>query len=493
MRAARLGVCLALRKRFEFMISVNGKRAEEMREKASDATVKLEALRAVAKAFYDRGGWVQYDQLSMDRVWRVTPRRQKFAQPEEATAQHTLFLDCSSFVFAVFYQAFGYCLGADLTKDMMNLERIRRFHYVVSGGESERDKTRVLAEFKQCLQPGDVVVYVYEGNGHTLLYAGEGILYHCSTNGAPSSYDYEARHDNIYPGGALNRVDSGILFAPLDTDMHGRNYLFNPKNTAFCILRPLDEVESVSAQTLRRMKGLNDLRVELDCSHPEGRTATVGEEIIYTLKLENLAEQSQTADLRCDGHRLKVEIQPHGAEALIFKVMAAEPSKQGETMAPPEVKVNGVLVPAPRVLLAGAGCCDGNLAFDPEKALDAIFEPLSAEEGAVYRQRGVIEPNPGLVPGFFGGMGVITPEIEQDPGIRIHKMSFSALQAGDQIVYREAFQSPAMSAVYLGDGLLEGLDREKSARFIDALFGCFCFAVLRGLINLDLAFNFGNI
>jgi len=118
-----------------------------------DQGTKLEALRVVTRAFYARGGCIQYDQLSMDRVWRVSPRRQKFAAPEQATKQNLIFLDCSSFVFAVFYQAFGYQMEADLTKDMMNLERIRRFHYIISKSETEQEKEAVLSEFKRCLEP----------------------------------------------------------------------------------------------------------------------------------------------------------------------------------------------------------------------------------------------------------------------------------------------------------------------------------------------------
>lgn len=53
---------------------------------------KTDALLAVAKAFYDRGPCVQYDQLSMDRLLRVTPRRRRMAAPEDATRQSTLFL-----------------------------------------------------------------------------------------------------------------------------------------------------------------------------------------------------------------------------------------------------------------------------------------------------------------------------------------------------------------------------------------------------------------
>lgn len=89
--------------------------------------MKIEALVTLAKAFFDRGGAVQYDELSMDRICRITPRRELFSPPEKATKQHTLFLDCSSFVFSTFYQAFGYIFEADVTNDMIDLSDIRVF------------------------------------------------------------------------------------------------------------------------------------------------------------------------------------------------------------------------------------------------------------------------------------------------------------------------------------------------------------------------------
>ena len=79
------------------------------------------ALLAAAEAFLARGNSIQYDQRSMDRVVQITPRRDKLAPPEAATEQHMLFLDCSSFVNAVYHAAFGRVLDADLTWHMAQM------------------------------------------------------------------------------------------------------------------------------------------------------------------------------------------------------------------------------------------------------------------------------------------------------------------------------------------------------------------------------------
>lgn len=79
------------------------------------------SLLSAAEAFLARGDAIQYDQRSMDRVVQITPRRDKLAPPEAATVQHMLFLDCSSFVNAVYHTAFGRVLDADLTWHMAQM------------------------------------------------------------------------------------------------------------------------------------------------------------------------------------------------------------------------------------------------------------------------------------------------------------------------------------------------------------------------------------
>ena len=83
--------------------------------------LSVAALLAAAEAFLARGNSIQYDQRSMDRVVQITPRRDKLAPPEAATEQHMLFLDCSSFVNAVYHAAFGRVLDADLTWHMAQM------------------------------------------------------------------------------------------------------------------------------------------------------------------------------------------------------------------------------------------------------------------------------------------------------------------------------------------------------------------------------------
>jgi len=111
------------------------------------ANMKVEGLLTVAKAFLDRVSAIQYDELSMDRICRITPRRELYSPPEKATQQHTSFLDCSSFIFSLFYQAFHYSLEADVTSDMINLSHLQVFYYEISGKETDEEKTQIIKNY----------------------------------------------------------------------------------------------------------------------------------------------------------------------------------------------------------------------------------------------------------------------------------------------------------------------------------------------------------
>ena len=76
---------------------------------------KQQALVTVAKAFYDRAQYTQYDQRSMDRLLQLTPRRRKRLPPEAGNSQYVHFLDCSGYTSAIYLTAFGYELPSDLT------------------------------------------------------------------------------------------------------------------------------------------------------------------------------------------------------------------------------------------------------------------------------------------------------------------------------------------------------------------------------------------
>ena len=135
--------------------------------------IKQQAVLAVAKAFYDRGAYIQYDQRSMDRVLQLTPRRRKYLPPEAANSQYTQFLDCSGYVSAIYLQAFGYELPSDLTWLMIDQIKPRVFYYEFTHEETVQELLKLREEVCALLQPGDLITYDRgTDNGHVVMYLG---------------------------------------------------------------------------------------------------------------------------------------------------------------------------------------------------------------------------------------------------------------------------------------------------------------------------------
>jgi hypothetical protein len=442
--------------------------------------LKIDALMTIAKAFYDRGSGIQYDELSMDRICRITPRRELFSPPEKATKQHTLFLDCSSFVFSTFYQAFGYIFEADVTNDMIDLSDIRVFYYEIRGNETEDEKISVMKKFKETLQAGDVTVSVYNnGNGHTMLYAGNDTFCHCTSNGRKGSYNYQLRHDNINDNGAIYWVNSSVLFSPEINGIPSRNYLFNEKNLRFCILRPLSKVKSITPETQKRIKGLKNIYAAVTCSHPEGRSAKTGEEVTYEVEVKNLDTSVRNISIIYNDKKDSFQLNPGEGINKSYKEIVNENMVDNKYICTPNILVNDMEIYVPKVVFYNKDYSSDLSSLTPEEIIDGLFEKQAKSEGEVYHLRAGSNLEPILVPGLFGGYGVITPEIVKSPEMRTHRITLSSLQEGNLIIYKDSPYEPAKAVKYYGNERFDFSEGKEASDFVDTLFGCFCFCVIR--------------
>jgi len=443
-----------------------------------DRNTKADAVLTVAKAFLDRGGAIQYDELSMDRICRVTPRRELYSPPEKATEQHTLFLDCSSFVFSTFYQAFNYSFKADVTSDMINLSHIRVFYYEITGRETDEEKALVIKSFKDTLQAGDVTVTVYDANGHTMLYAGDGIFYHCSANGKKGSYNYQERHDNIYEIGAISNINSSLLFSPEINGIPSRNYLFRDVNLKFCILRPLSHVGEVTASTKKRMEGLKNIRASVTCSHPEGRSIRSGEEITYKIEVINLDTSQRNIKIIYNKEESSFCLKAGECVNKLYTEIVKVDRVDGKYICKPEITVNNMEIHVPEVIFDNNNFPDFSLP-EAEEIIQDLFVKQNKPEGDIYCMQESSRFSSMVVPGLFGGFGVITPEIARLPHMRTQRITVSSLQPGDLIIYKDSLDAPAYYVKYYGDGKLDFAEETDAHSFIDSLFGRFCFCVIR--------------
>lgn len=254
--------------------------------------LSVAALLAAAEAFLARGNSIQYDQRSMDRVVQITPRRDKLATPEAATEQHMLFLDCSSFVNAVYHAAFGRVLDADLTWHMAQMLQPCVFRWHASHTETPEERRRISREVTMLLRPGDLLVMDKGSNGHVVL-IGDGVYYHCNQKGGEKGYRYDLRQEAFTPGGAVYREPLAALLnseAPNQPDIC---CVFDDAVQGFCVLRPLPRMGIPTPASVARLKDAAGLYCSVLSSHPGGRSAALGETVTYTVCIHSRLASKQ--------------------------------------------------------------------------------------------------------------------------------------------------------------------------------------------------------
>lgn len=491
---------------------------------------KLRAMLAVARAFYRRGYWIQYDQSSMDPLHKSVGRRDCWAAPEDATAQKRVHLDCSSYVFAVIYQTFGYAMKGRFTREMHDSDGMCVWSREPRGDESEEERAAVLAEFERTLEPGDVVVYTMARGGHTIIYFGDGVFYHCTPLSRTESYHYPARFDSEWRDGGITRDDISIWTKRTSDAGMCRRYLFQRGCKKFSILRPLDFVGDALPDAVLRASDERFDRIVASVltSHPEGHAASRGDVVTYTLEVGCVAGDPVEIEASFDapdgteliGSRELSGVAVRGAKfAASWAIRAAEASG---VIAPPTIRVNGLTVAAPPVLVGGsiseedasrlAAAVDRTMTDDDglsavrsvlsvdlpremaraRDAIDDLFEHREAWNApGLFRRRGSWAEAIAVMP-LHGGYAVTRDGgfTREDRHERVRMLHVGLFEPGDVVVCADDLAlDRAFACVFAGDGrfygkfehvgavcVKEGTDAET---WVESLFGRVVFAVLR--------------
>lgn len=259
----------------------------------------VEALTETANAYFRQGTQIQYDQTNRRRNLNVTP--------EAATAGTTVYLDCSSYVNAVYRCAFGvnvmdseevpstakfaeYCALGE-TADVIG-------YWVNADYTTEAQIQSVLAQVRDQLQVGDVLVYRHgteaEPAGHVLLYVGDDLFLHCTG----SSYLYGATPAESRDRATVDEKTVGAIqqltLADVFTHKTSCRYLFKATAedtvTCFGLIRPMNRGLTLTQQAKDRLR-FRGLDAELTVDAGQYAGVTVGETLTYTLALTNPSNQ----------------------------------------------------------------------------------------------------------------------------------------------------------------------------------------------------------
>ena len=481
---------------------------------------KLEALLAVAKAYYDRGPWVQYDQRSMDRLIQLSPRRRKRLPPECATSQYTQFLDCSGFTSAVFLQAFGYELPHDLTWHMVDYLENRVYYKELTHNETYKELCSIEAEIKAVLQAGDLVCFDRGvGSGHIMLYLGNGEYTDCTSGKDENSYDFKNRHNRFYERGIWRRSTDAWFDK---SEQRNKSSLFFEKVRRISISRPLDIVGDPTPDALARIGAAKGLVCGVLTSHPGAICAAKGELVTYTVFANNIGDTDIDIDITFSAPDNSDFIGSSTVKLKAFKGKTAEAQFTVETesddaiaLEAPKVCINGLNVYAPRVLLgkkpsneavsanvkivaseinsgksavlAAAGKSEADIIHSLFYLHDTpLGDVLSRKEQNPKKDMGVYS--------MFGGIGVITPEAASIDGIRCTHITKGDLMPGDVILcsddalgnhtYSSFYDEKKLMGKFEFDDKTHSISDKKLDDFIDSLFGRFCFIILRPFLAL---------
>ena len=492
-----------------------------------DRDQKAEILLNIAKAYLARGPWVQYDQLSMDRIVRCSPRRSAFAAPEAGTEDLPLFLDCSSFIWNCYYQTFGYMLEADLTWHMIDLLPNRVFYYEPTHEETPEEQKKICDQVRDLLEPGDIVTLERTNrSGHTMLYAGEGRFLHSTQQHGFNGYQYEEKRNVLDPAGTVCADTCDRWFAPWDGSDWTKYYLLRNNVKRFSVHRPLDVAGEPTPQALIRFSKAKDLVCSVTADHKPGQTVPNGKPVVYTVSIRNDGETDQAVEIEYtaksgiveekQGFRV-VSVQAGDTEKITFTVTADAESAYIEE---PQVFVNGLRIWTPRVMVGAvlpAECasalskaahelagsredllselhpvwerCGYSIYPSVPYALHCLFFLHDTQLADVVSRRPQRPQKDLCVYKLYGGIGVVTPQNASGADLRTTHITMDYLQPGDMILcaddalftktYAVLWTGKKLSGCFEYGAVASERSGKEADRWIDTLFGRFCFAVLR--------------
>jgi len=255
-------------------------------------TENQKIVKEIAYAYYYRGNYIQYDQ-TLDRR-NINPL------PEFATSQNGVVLDCSSYVNAIYYAAFGIYVVDKAPKTLNyadyaeeNLGNADVVGYWENGDyKTEEEIAACLKEIEDSLEVGDVIVYRRNVNtGHTLIYIGDGYFLHSTGSDYKQysnpflSYDYAS--DLEKSKGTVGLVNADDLFRNTTSSRYLFRKTSESYNNRIAVLRPLAREGIEATEYAKNRMTMQGVFIEKISSAGEKCAVTTGQFITYTIVLRN--------------------------------------------------------------------------------------------------------------------------------------------------------------------------------------------------------------
>lgn len=265
---------------------------------SSEVFENADIIKEVAYAYRRQFGQIEYDQYNSRR--HISP------SPEDATPQHQIYLDCSSYVNVCYLEAFGVNIlpsDIELKPSTKNFEEYAREnknsadvvgYWVPADYPTSAEKIELAKSIKEMLQVGDVLVYRHgtEGTtkGHCYIYVGDDTFLHRPGAG---SYTVVAENPAASYENSPNEKTSSIKQESFDSIFYSESssrYIFKSTKTDtvknFFILRPLIRNLTPTEETVNRMS-IKGFVMEKTASVWENTAVRTGDEIKFRVTVEN--------------------------------------------------------------------------------------------------------------------------------------------------------------------------------------------------------------
>ena len=489
---------------------------------AQEKELAVQVLNAYAEAMFLRGQRVQYDDSQMVPAAQVHDYRwqRQTRVAESYTSQFPGYTNCAAFAHDVYYFALGMDIQHYTTANLIKAdEKIRPFYYKPTGKETAEEKAAMKEQFLSTIQPGDILVYRSTvDTGHALYYVGNGRIIHSST--PPGGYSYNDKLEKREPDGSIMEMDVSRFFEE-DYSRHFFSYA-----SQIALVRPLNIWEgTVPQMSIDRMNNLAGVMAEKLSSHTAGQTVQPGEEVTYTIRMENRNETPVTLKVTDElpSHttlvgegKLAWEVSVEGGKTaeVTYTVKVDADAPVGAALEGDRAVINGVTFPCPNVYvgkhltaeqkaavtkaaqtardktgmaLAKAVYGDTGVSLDAMDDVAVLMDSALIPSEKVSDHFQINENSPyfaALAPTLYGGTMVEGSDCYA--GVRTRGLSFDHLEVGDIVIasYAPFTQEYVMYLVAGEDSVLrldqpQLLTGEDAVKALDTAISYHKFLVVR--------------
>ena len=273
---------------------------------AQTLTARQQAIVDTALAYYYKGAPMQYDSMKLSKLDGGDFRSSRYAAPEDATKDNTVYTVCSSFGFEVYYNAIGFEIASTprrtgntaLVQD--NVGNIVYHH----------EKGTPVETVKQTIQPGDLVVACFKSRQspgadtsgwHMMVYVGDafGDGKDYLVHSAGSKYNTDSGQDPVENytekvtknmqgcGGNIVRTDAAVYLWSAD------GYYYPDSVDEFYLFRPLgvaDEAKYPISPAAQGRAKFPNIVINRTASVGCYGAVETGEDITYTIEIVNKSD-----------------------------------------------------------------------------------------------------------------------------------------------------------------------------------------------------------